>query len=103
MWKLFFPAGHASVHIFQTSKSLLDVHFVKLLYWPVRNHYLNTMENLWSIQTQKVYRNGIQHENKQAFPISKMFDHFFNNVLKELSNFMASRLIKVTENKGDYY
>ncbi|GBM84936.1 Transposable element Tc3 transposase [Araneus ventricosus] len=94
---------NASVHVSRTSKSWFDANFVKLLDWPTRTPDLNPMENLWGILAHEVYKNGIQYQNKQelTYSVEKAWIKISKNVLKELSNSMTSRLIKVIEKKGE--
>ncbi|GBN98647.1 Transposable element Tc3 transposase [Araneus ventricosus] len=98
-----FEKEDASVHVSQSSKSWFDTNFVKLLDWPARSRDLNPMENLWGILAHEVYKNGIQCQNKQElmFSIEKAWIKISKNALKELSNSVTSRLIKVIEKKGE--
>ncbi|GBN05524.1 Transposable element Tc3 transposase [Araneus ventricosus] len=94
---------NASVHVSPISKSWFDANFVKLLDWPARSSNLNPMENLWGILAHEVYKNGIQYQNKQELMsfIEKAWIKISKNFLKELSNSMTSRLIKVIEKKRE--
>ncbi|GBL83753.1 Transposable element Tc3 transposase [Araneus ventricosus] len=98
-----FQQDNASVHVSQTSKSWFDANFVKLHDWPFRGPDLNPMENLWDILAHEVYKNGIQYQNKQELmsSIEKAWIKISKNILKELSNSMTSKLIKVIEKKGE--
>lgn len=98
-----FQQDNAAVHVSESSRSWFEANFVKLLEWPAQSPDLNPMENLWGILAREVYKNGMQYKNKQELmtSIKKAWKNIPKNVLKELTNSMTSRLIKVIEKKGD--
>ncbi len=55
-----YQQDNAPIHTSWLSKAWFTDHRIELLDWPARSPDLNPIENLWSLLSCKVYRNGQQ-------------------------------------------
>jgi len=99
---ILFQQDNASIHKSKkTMKWLMEKTF-GLLYWPPCSPDLNPMENVWSILSQRIYKNGKQYntvlELKQA--IVREWVKLEMSVLHTLINSMEDRCFDVIRLKG---
>lgn len=99
-----FQQDNASIHSAKFTKQFFASKNVPLLEWPAVSPDLNPVENLWSILSQQVYKNGRQFDTlkdlKEA--IKEEWAKIDDSTLHSLINSMPFRLSQVVYNNGDH-
>lgn len=99
-----FQQDNAAIHTAKYTKEFFESRKIPLLQWPAISPDLNPMENLWSILSQQVYRNGRQFNNLKDLKkaIQEEWDKIDISVLQSLINSMPRRLNDVIINNGGH-
>ncbi|CAB4026726.1 Hypothetical predicted protein, partial [Paramuricea clavata] len=76
----------------------------RLMMWPACSPDLNPIENFWSLLKSKVYESGKQFSSKNCLweAIQSSAAAIHKDAIKNLTDSMSNRLIKVISAKGDY-
>jgi len=77
---------------------------MRVLGWPSKSPDLNPIENLWGIVARQVYGKGKQYHTKTALiqSVKAAWNSISLETIRSLIKSMATRLIKVVENKGAF-
>ena len=76
----------------------------QLMQWPANSSNLNLIENLWSILKMKIFEIGCQYCPKDDLwkAIEAAVNGISTSTIKNLTDSMDRRLIKVIENQGGH-
>ena len=95
--------SHASRYTrdFLASKGCKDA---KLMVWPPASPDVKPIENLWSIVKRKLYEAGKQYHSKNELKeaIKECCKTNSPETIKNLTNSMDERLVKILERRGGY-
>lgn len=99
-----FQQDNAPIHSAKHTKDFLNSRGIPTLQWPAVSPDLNPMENLWSILSQNVYKNGRQFHSLKDLrsAIKEEWNKIDVNILQNLVRSMPRRLCQVIINNGGH-
>ncbi|GMF33884.1 unnamed protein product [Phytophthora fragariaefolia] len=98
-----FQQDNASIHTSARTKDFFADQEVKVLDWPSNSPDLNPIENLWSIMSRRVYRNGRQFDRVSDLKAA-LFDSWNCIPLAMLDSLIESmprRCLEVVAKRGN--
>ena len=97
-----FQQDNASIHILTHTKSWFRAHNINVFDWPACSPDVNPIKNLWGILAHRVYANGRQFGNAEAFKqeIVNEWCKIDLDTLKTLIDSMPDRIFFLATKNG---
>lgn len=99
-----FQQDNAPIHNARHTRQFFEEKNIPVLKWPAVSPDLNPIENLWSILSNQVYKNGRQFDNLKSLKtaIQEEWAKLDEDILHRLVDSMPRRITSVQINRGGH-